>query len=175
VIDVLKRLQAEVLHRQIQLVADLLVDRFGDADPTRIRERLQTRGNVHAVTVDVVVLDNHITEMHADARVEALLGKAAGVARRLVLLNAHGAPHRIHDTVELPKDGIPGRIDDAAFGLPDDVPHLLVELLDEADGTLLVVAHHPAEAADIDHHDRGQLAAPARRHRWRRVSGRLGA
>src|SRR5262249_35972134 len=97
-IDILEGAEPEVLAVQIKLVTNLLADRFGDADAARIGDRLEPRRDVDAISVDVLALDDHVTEVDADARVDTLLGTAESILARLVLLNAHGALHGVYDT-----------------------------------------------------------------------------
>jgi hypothetical protein len=49
-----------------QLVADLVSHHPRDADPARLRERFQARRDIDAVTEDVVVLDDDVTEVDPD-------------------------------------------------------------------------------------------------------------
>src|SRR3989442_225935 len=56
-LDVLQLLEAEILQPEVELVPDLLKDRFGNADASRVRQRLAARGDRHSVAIDPVVLD----------------------------------------------------------------------------------------------------------------------
>ena len=42
----------------------------GDADPARLRDPFQPRGDVDAVAEDIVVVDDDVADMNADAEVE---------------------------------------------------------------------------------------------------------
>jgi hypothetical protein len=55
------------------LVVHLLVHGLRHQDVSRLREPLQARGDVHAVAVDLVLLDDHVAHVHADARLDPAL------------------------------------------------------------------------------------------------------
>jgi hypothetical protein len=44
------------------------MDNGGDADPAGLCERLQTCGNIDAIAIDVVALNNDIAEIDANAQ-----------------------------------------------------------------------------------------------------------
>jgi hypothetical protein len=67
-VDVLDTDVAAVLEVNVDPVADAFVDDRGDANPAGLGERLEPRGDVDAVAVDVVALDNDIAEIDADAQ-----------------------------------------------------------------------------------------------------------
>ena len=157
-LDVLQVLETEILEIEIELVPDLLVDRFGNADASRVREGLEARGDVHAVAIDPVVLDDHVPEVDADPGLDAFLGAPPRVLRCLLLLDAAGAAHGVHHAVELTQDRVAGRVDHPTLELLDEELHLPVKLLDLIDGRVLVGPHHPTEAADVRHHDGRELA-----------------
>ena len=54
--------------------AHILVHHVGNADAARIRKRLKARGDVYAVAIDVVPIDDYITEIDADAQLEIVAG-----------------------------------------------------------------------------------------------------
>jgi len=66
--DVLHRLRAETVEADGQLVAHLLVNRRGNHDAAGLGEFLQPRRDVDAVTIDVGVVDHHVSQIDADAK-----------------------------------------------------------------------------------------------------------
>jgi hypothetical protein len=66
---------AHRLEREVELRLDLIVDVARDADTARLGEALEARRDVDAVAVDVVVLDDHVAEVDADAEPDTLLGR----------------------------------------------------------------------------------------------------
>ena len=57
--DVLDVLRPQILEADIQLAVDFLEHLVRDENATRVGQGLQTRGDVDAVAVDVVSLDDH--------------------------------------------------------------------------------------------------------------------
>src|SRR5262249_36050898 len=71
--DVLDALVAQILERIGELVADLLAHGSRDANPAGVSDRLQPSGNIDAVAEDVVFLNDHVAEIDADSKPDALL------------------------------------------------------------------------------------------------------
>ena len=67
---------AAVLEADVDAIADAFVDDRGDADAAGLGQRLQPRGDVDAVAVDVVALDDHVAEIDADAQHDRRLAQA---------------------------------------------------------------------------------------------------
>ena len=51
---------AQELVTHVEVIGDLIVGGTGNHDAARTRQRLQAVGDVYAVTVDVVALDDHV-------------------------------------------------------------------------------------------------------------------
>ena len=114
--DVLERLLAQSLE-----VATSSLPRTwswtlaGDADAARLGQRLQPRGDVDAVAVDVVALDDDVAEIDADAEDDALGPPAAPALRRgHRLLDRDGALDGVDDAGELDQHAVAHQLDDAA-------------------------------------------------------------
>jgi hypothetical protein len=67
-IDILDTYFAAILKTNVHPIADALMDNGGDADPAGLCERLQTCGNIDAIAIDVVALNNDIAEIDANAQ-----------------------------------------------------------------------------------------------------------
>jgi len=91
----------------------------GDADPTWRSETFEARGNIDAVTVDVVRRDDHVAEIDADAKLGAAILRQHRVAREKVPLHFQRAAHRIDDAAELDESAIAAMLDDASAMLAD--------------------------------------------------------
>ena len=94
-----------------QLPADLLMDRPGDADASRIGERLEARRDVHSVAVDAIALADDVAQMDADPELHAT---RLGLLRRLLLqlaLHLHRAGQRRHYAGKLGQEIVADRID----------------------------------------------------------------
>src|SRR6201997_865901 len=70
--DVFDLLFTEILKDKGQPVAHLVMNRIGDEHPAGIGQGLDPRGDVDAVAIEVVALDDHIAEIDADAQIDAL-------------------------------------------------------------------------------------------------------
>ena len=63
---------------KVELVADLVDDGLRDADPAGLGKRLEPRGDIDAVAIDVVPSTSDVAEIDADAEFDALvLGQPA--------------------------------------------------------------------------------------------------
>src|SRR5262249_40268059 len=111
--DVLDLLLAQIVKAEIDFVAHLVADNPADADPARFRERLQPSRNVHPIAVDIVVLDNDITEVDPDAELDPLLWRDSCIALSHPSLDLHPAAHRIHHAGKFGEHSIAGVLDDA--------------------------------------------------------------
>ena len=157
--DVLDALRPHVLEAEIELVAHLVAHDAADIDPAGVGQRLDARGDVDAVAVDVVAVDDDVADIDADAEFAAPILRHLGVALAHAALDIDGAAHCIDDAGEFDEETVPGRLYDAAAVLDDlgieQHPPVLLELLE---GALLVQPHQPAVADDIRRQDRRKLA-----------------
>ena len=76
--DVLDLLLAQILERDIELVADFVAHDPADADAARLGQPFQPRRDIDAVAEDVAVLDDDVAQVDADAELDApVLGTPA--------------------------------------------------------------------------------------------------
>ena len=80
----------------------------------RLGEPFQAGGDVDAVAEDVVVLDDDVAEVDADAELDARLVGRAAVAVGHAGLDGDGAAHRLDGAGEIDQQAIAGALDDAA-------------------------------------------------------------
>jgi hypothetical protein len=78
-IDILDTYFAAILKTNVDPIADALMDDGGDADPAGLCEWLQACGNIDAIAIDVVALNNDIAEIDANAQV--VIGRSRDQAR----------------------------------------------------------------------------------------------
>ncbi len=116
---VLQRFLAKILEPDLDPVRDLLVDRLGDADAADLRELLEPRGDVDAVTVYVAVLEDDVAEVDADPEADAPVLGHVGIAPLHALLHLDGATHGVGDGLELDQHAVAGGLDDATPVLGD--------------------------------------------------------
>ena len=120
--DVLHRLLAHVLERAVELSAHLVVDLGGYADAAGLGERFQSGGDVDTLAVNILALDDDVTEIDANAQVNALVGRCAVIALRHLFLNSDRAFDSIDDAPEFGQKPVTHELEDAAvvfldFGL----------------------------------------------------------
>ena len=173
--DVLDLVLAQGLEGEVELAADVVVDRPRDQDAARLGELLQAGGDVDAVAVDVLAIDDHVAEIDADAELEPVLRREGGVALAQGPLDVDGAGQRLDDAREVGQHAVARRADDAAVVLGDEPVDDLAAGPQAGVRAGLVVVHLAREADRVGAQDRGQLAPVAARHafgsRFRR-SGR---
>ena len=97
-------------------VAHLLIGRPRRGNPARLADAFKPCGDIDPVAhqVAVALLDD-VAEMDADAELDALLGRQAGVALDHAALHLDRAAHRVDDAAELDDRAVAGALDDAAM------------------------------------------------------------
>jgi hypothetical protein len=120
----------------------MIVDRVGDQYSARLSQRLQPRRYVHPIPEDVVLLNDHVTEVDADAEVNSPLWQGSLIALGHPALDLNGAPDGIDHAGELGKEAVAGVLNDPAPVLGclriDELPEVGLEPLVRS---LLVPAH----------------------------------
>ena len=142
--DVLDLLLAQILEDEGQPVAHVVVDRIGDEHPAGIGQGFDPRGDVDAVAIEVVALDDHIAEIDADAQLDAVVRRDARVPLGHRLLHLDGAAHRIDDAGKFHQHAVAGGLDDAAVVLGDlRIEELAAQRFEAFERALLVRPHQP--------------------------------
>jgi hypothetical protein len=117
--NVFDLLLAQILKDKGQPVAHVIVDRIGDQHPAGIGQGLDARGDVDAVAVKVVALDDYIAEIDADAQLDAAVCRDTRVPPGHCLLHRDRAAHRIDDARKFDQHAVAGGLDDAAVVFGD--------------------------------------------------------
>ena len=117
--DILDVLLTQIVERLGQLIPDLLTYCSRDADPTGLWQPFQSRRNIHAIAEDVVLLNDHIAEVDADAKLDPLGSRNGGVAPGHPPLHLNRTAHGVDDALELGKETIAGVLYDPAPVLRD--------------------------------------------------------
>ena len=152
--DVLQPLLAEVAKADVELVHGVVEGRAGDTDPAGLGNGLQPRGDVDAVAVKVVALDDDVAEIDADAELDALGWRksllrsamprwtvAAQRRASTTLANSTSAPSPISLTMRPWHASIAGSISSR-------------RRLEPRERARLVLAHEAAVADDVGGQDR---------------------
>ena len=147
-IDILQGLRADVLEGEVGLVAHLLEDGAGDADAAGLGQGLEARRDVHAVAVDVLVFDDHVAEVDADAKAEPSILGSLGFVGGHAVLPGGSAGDGIHHAGELDQQAVSHQLDDAAAMPGDERLQNLSAQLGEAPKRAGLVRPHQAGVAD---------------------------
>ena len=91
-VNVLDLLTPQTLEHQLKPVTHLLVDSFGDAHSARFRQSFQTCGHIDPISLNVVTINDNVTEI--DANPEHNL-RPTSIARCYPLLHRRATRHRI--------------------------------------------------------------------------------
>jgi len=160
--DVLDLLLAQILKGEGQPVANVIVNGTGDEHPAGIGQRLYASGDIDAIAVEVVALDDHIAEIDADAQLDAAVRPDSGIALGHRLLHRDRAAHRVDDAGELDQQAVAGRLDDPAVVLGDlRIEELSAQRFEAFERAFLVRSHQTRIPRHIGGEDRSKAAGLA--------------
>jgi hypothetical protein len=100
---------SHILKPDAKLVPHLLVRCRRQVDTSWLGEGLEARGNVHAIPIEIPMLDDHIAQIDADPKREASSPRHGLIAIGHPTLDIGCAPDRIDHTGEFDKQAIAGR------------------------------------------------------------------
>ena len=148
--DVLHRLAAKIVERDIEAAADIIMHARRNANPARIVHRLDTRGDVDPVAEDILALDDDVADVDAETEEYPLIVRQPGITLRDAALNIHGVRHGVDGTGELDQRAITRRLYDVA-AMPGDLrmKKLRAEGIEARQGACLVLSHHLGIADDV--------------------------
>ena len=131
----------------------------GDADAARLGQRLQPRGDIDAVAVDVVAIGDHVAEVDADAEGDALVLGDVGIAVGHRPLYLDRAAHRIHHAGKFHQHPVTGGLNDASVMFLDlGIDKLSTMRLETFERSFLVYSHQARVTRHISCEDRGKMA-----------------
>ncbi len=87
---------------------------MGDKHSASIGQGFDACGDIDAVAIEVVALDDHVAEIDADAQLDEALRLDTHLALGHCLLHLDRAAHRIDDAGKLHQHTVAGGLDDAA-------------------------------------------------------------
>ena len=126
--DVLDGLLPARLDFDRDLVAHLVRGTARYVDAAGVRQRLDPGGNIHAVTIDVVAIDDDVTDIDANPELYPTVFGAAGIAFANLLLDLDRAGDSVHGARELHQRAIAHEFDRPARmgsdqGIDEVAPH----------------------------------------------------
>src|SRR5271170_6958975 len=142
--NVLDLLFAQILKDKGQPVADVVMNRIGDEHPAGIGQGFDPCGDVDAVAIEVVALDDHVAEIDPDAQFDAVVRAYTRVVLGHRLLHRDRAAHRVDDARKLDQHAVAGGLDDAPVVLGNfRIEELAAQRLEAFERAFLVRSHQP--------------------------------
>ena len=126
----------------------------GNADSAGFRDTFEARCDIHAVTVDVVAVDDDVAEMHAHPQQHPAVIARAAIAYLHLALNLRRAFHGFDHAAELGQDAVAHKLYDLP-AMPfdrrrDQFAPVRLECGERAG---FICAHKPAVAGNIGRKD----------------------
>ena len=91
----------------------------GNTNTTRFCDPFETHCNIDPITKDIVVFDDNITDVNANAKLDPLDLRYIDVVFGDTALNYDCAANGIYDAAELDESAVPGILDDAPAMISD--------------------------------------------------------
>ena len=105
--------------RRVNLAPNLPVSIVGNADSTRLCDPFETHRNIDPVTKDVVVFDNNISDVNADAKFDPFALRHIGILFCHAALDFVGTSHGVDHAGELNESAVPSILDDTSAMISD--------------------------------------------------------
>ena len=116
----------------------------------RLGQPFEAGGNIDAIAKDVAILDDDVTDIDADAQLDAVLGRRAGVAPGHFVLHFDGTAQCIHHAGELDQEPVAGGLDEAAAVLGEfRIEELAAQRFEAFESAAFVGADQPGVARHI--------------------------
>ena len=140
--DVLDSLLSARLDFDRDLVAHLLRSTARYVDATGVRQRLDPGGNIHPVTIDVVALDDDVTDINANPELYPSVFGAARIVFLDLLLDLDCAGDGIYGARKLHQRAIAHKFEDPArMGRDQRIEEVAPHDLQPSEGPGLVDPH----------------------------------
>jgi hypothetical protein len=130
-----------------------------DVNAARLGQRLQSRGDIDAVAVEIVTVDHDVAEVDADAEHDSAVFRQVGVRGFHAVLEVERAVHGVDSAAERDQHAVAGHLEDAAVMLGHQrLQHLLAPLLQRRQRAGLVLLHEAAVADHVGGENGGKTA-----------------
>ena len=161
-VDILHCNLARILKAHIDPVADAFVDDGRHANAAGFGQRFETGGNVDAVAVNVVALDDDVAEIDADPQNDFRLAQRFVRHKAVRALHGECAMDGIHNTGEFRDRAVADQLDHApVVGGDCRIEDHLPVLLEGRERSLLVDPHQARIADHVGREDRRELTVDA--------------
>jgi hypothetical protein len=122
----------------------------GNADTTGLRNPFEARRNIDAVAKDIVVVNNNIADVNADAKLDPIVLGRTYILLGHAALNFDGASRCVDGTGKLDHHSIASCLDDVSAMLSDfGIEKGFSERLEMSKRAFLVGTHQAAITSDI--------------------------
>jgi hypothetical protein len=112
--NIFEGLLSHITTGDLNFAPDLSIGIIGHADPARFGDALKASGDINAITEDVVVIENDVTDMNADPEFDPLIRRHGGILLGHASLDFNRTAHRIDRAGKLDQYAVTGRLDDVA-------------------------------------------------------------
>ena len=112
-------MRTQILKRYIYLAPNLPTRVVRNADTARLCDPFETHGNIDPVAKDIVLFDNDITDVNADAEFDPRVLRHVDILFGHAALNFVGTSHGVDHAGELSNSAVPGILDDTSVMLSD--------------------------------------------------------
>ncbi len=141
---------AKVLERDIERIADVLMDIARYAYSARFSESLHARGYVHAIAEKIIAIDHYIAQANTNAEQNFAVLGFTFVEPRYGPLDINSASNRINGALEFDQQAVAGRLENASAVFRDlGIDQIVAQGLHANKRTFLVGLHHPTVADDV--------------------------
>src|SRR6266849_6946807 len=117
--NIFEGLLSHIITGNLNLAPDLPIGIIGHADPARFGDALKAGSNIDPITKDIVVFNDNITDVNADAKFNPLDLRYIDIVFGHAALNFDRAAYGIYDAAELDESAVPGILDDTSAMLSD--------------------------------------------------------
>src|SRR5581483_3396068 len=161
-LDVLERLETEVIASDLGLAPDLAIGVVRNANTTRCCNAFKAGSNVDTVAEDVVVIDDDVADMDTNAKFDALILRHGDILIDHAALDFKGTTYRVYGAGKLDQHSVTGCLDDAPAMRGDNgIDEGLSDSLKPSQRAFLVGTHKAAVPGDISRQYRCQTPLDA--------------
>jgi hypothetical protein len=122
----------------------------GNTDAARFCDPFETHCNIDPITKDIIVCDDNITDVNADAKFDPFVLRHIGILFGHAALDFVGASHGVDHAGELNESAVPCILDDTSVMLSDfGIEKRLSESSQLRQRAFFVDPHQAARARDI--------------------------
>jgi hypothetical protein len=112
-------MRAHILKDTLNLAPNLPVSIIGNANPTRLCDPFETHCDIHPITKDIIVCDDDVANVNANAKFDPLVLRHIGILFRYAALDFVGTSYGVDHAGEFDESAVPGILDNASMMIGD--------------------------------------------------------